>query len=178
MKIDIKTIVHRIDPVLAIAKSITVLSSYWLGSLLTEHVHPESRLMGAMLAAISSIVVLQADVKTSLHQGMLRVLGTFIGAVIASIYLMLFPFTLTGMVFTVLVLEVFCMMIGIPGNGRMATITLVVILVISKQSPSLPPVINAFLRFSEASVGAIISISLAYGIEYFRGKISASRKQQ
>lgn len=119
MKIDIQTIVHRIDPVLAMAKSITVLSSYWLGSLLTEHVHPESRLMGAMLAAISSIVVLQ-----------------------------------------------------------MATITLVVILVISKQSPSLPPVINDFLRFFEATVGAIISISIAYGIECFKRKISHSRKQR
>lgn len=167
MKFDIKTFFGRIDLVIAIAKSLAVFCSYWIGTSISGHFHEESKLMGAMLAAISSIVVLQSDVKTSIHQGWLRVLGTFIGAVIAYLYLTLFPFTITGMIISVFILEIMCMLIKIPDNGKMATITLVVVLIISKKSPDLPPLINGFLRFTEASVGAITSIIIAYIIEYF-----------
>lgn len=167
MRIDLKTIFHRIDWVMAIAKPLAVLCSYWMASFITGYFHKESQLMGAMLASIASIVVLQADVKTSEHQGWLRVLGTFIGAVVAYLYLTLFPFTIAGMIISVLILEVMCMLAKIPDNAKMATITLVVVLIISKQSPNLPPILNGFLRFSEASVGAIISIMIAYVIEYF-----------
>lgn len=167
MKFDIKTFFGRIDLVIAIAKSIAVLCSYWIGISITGHFHEESKLLGAMLASISSIVVLQTDVKTSIHQGWLRVIGTFIGAVIAYLYLTMFPFTLTGMIVSVFVLEIMCMLAKIPDNGKMATITLVVVLIISKKSPDLPPIVNGLLRFIEASVGAIISIIIAYIIEYF-----------
>lgn len=167
MKFDFKAIFHRIDWVMAIAKSLAVFCSYWLGTYITGLFHEDTQLLGAMLASISSIVVLQADVKTSEHQGWLRVLGTFIGAVIAYLYLTLFPFTIEGMILSVFVLELMCMLVKIPDNGKMATITLVVVLIISKKSPDLPPLLNGFLRFSEASIGAIVSIVMAYAIEYF-----------
>lgn len=158
---------------MAIAKCIAIYLSYTAGGFLTGLLHQETQLMGSMLAAISSIVVLQADVKTSIRQGWLRVLGTFIGAVIAYIYLTLTPFSVVGMVACAFILEILCMMIGIPDNGRMATITLVVILVISKKSPDLPPLENGFLRFSEASIGAITGITLAWLIQFFRDKFAS-----
>lgn len=168
MVFNVKNIFQRIDLVIAIAKCLAVLCSYWIGSYITGHFHEETKLLGAMLASISSIVVLQSDVQTSIHQGWLRVLGTFIGATVAYLYLTLFPFTLTGMVVSVFILEVMCMLIKIPDNGKMATITLIVVLIISKKSPDLPPLLNGFLRFSEASVGAITSIVIAYAIKYFK----------
>lgn len=142
--------------------------SYLVGAYLTGHFHVESRWMGSMLAVISAIVVLQEDVKTSIHQGGLRVFGTFIGAVIAYVYLLLFPFTLLGMIVTVFLLDILCMLLGIPDDGKMATITLVIILLISKMSPSISPFVNGVLRFSEATVGALIGIALAWGVEQIR----------
>lgn len=100
--------------------------------------------------------------------GGLRVFGTFIGAVIAYVYLLLFPFTLLGMIVTVFLLDILCMLLGIPDDGKMATITLVIILLISKMSPSISPFVNGVLRFSEATVGALIGIALAWGVEQIR----------
>lgn len=167
MQFKFKKIFYPVDPLMAVAKSVAVLLAYLLGAHLTGHFHEESRWMGSMLAAISSVVVLQGDLKTSIRQGWLRVIGTFIGTVIAYLYLILFPFTLWGMVVTVFVLDLLCMLFGIPDNGRMATITLVVILIVSKMSPDLSPLINGLLRFTEATVGAFIGIGLAWLLDHF-----------
>lgn len=170
MKKIISNILHRIDWTMAVAKSVAVLLSYLTGFYLTESFHDESRYFGAMLAVIASIVALQSDVKTSIAQGWLRILGTFIGAAIASIYLLIFPFSITGMIVTVFVLEVICMGLKIPDNGKMATIALIVIMLISQKNPDIPPVVNSALRFLETAVGVIIGIAIAWFIELFKQK--------
>lgn len=168
MKFNVKRIFHPVSPLMAAAKAVAVFLSYLVGAYLTGHFHVESRWMGAMLAMISAIVVLQGDVKTSVHQGGLRVFGTFIGAVMAYVYLLFFPFTLLGIIVTVFLLGMLCMLLGIPDDGKMATITLVIILLISKMSPAIPPIVNGMLRFGEATVGALIGIALAWGVEQIR----------
>lgn len=150
---------------MAVAKSIAVLVSYLIGFYITGNFQDESRYFGAMLAAIASVVALQADVKTSIKQGWLRVLGTFIGAVIACIYLLLFPFSVLGLIVSVFVLEIVCMAMNIPDNGKMATIALIVIMLISQRNPEIPPIINSLLRFLETAVGAAIGIAMAWLIE-------------
>lgn len=150
---------------MAIAKSIAVLVSYFIGFYLTGSFQDESRYFGAMLASIASVVALQADLKTSIKQGWLRVLGTFIGAVIACIYLLLFPFSVAGLVVSIFVLEIVCMATNIPDNGKMATIALIVIMLISQKNPEIPPIINSLLRFLETAVGAAIGIAMAWLIE-------------
>lgn len=165
MKTDTSNLFSRIDLKMAVAKSAAVLASYLIGFYLTGSFHDESRYFGAMLASISSVVALQADVKTSIKQGWLRILGTFIGAVIATIYLLLFPFSIVGMIVSVFILAIICMVIKIPDDGRMATITLIVIMLISKSNPDIPPEINSLLRFIETSIGSGIGIAMAWLIE-------------
>lgn len=155
---------------MAVAKSIAVLLSYLVGFYLTGSFHSESRYFGAMLAAIASVVALQADLKTSLRQGWLRILGTFIGAVIATIYLLIFSFSVTGLIVTVFVLEVVCMMFSIPDNGKMATIALIVIMLISQKNPDIPPFVNGSLRFLETVAGAGIGIAIAWLLEMLKPK--------
>lgn len=167
----ISKILHKVDLTMAVAKSLAVLVSYLIGFHLTGGFHDESRYFGAMLAAIASIVALQADIKTSIKQGWLRVLGTFIGAVIATIYLLLFPFSVAGLIGTVFVLEIMCMMLSIPDNGKMATIALIVIMLISQKNPDIPPIVNSSLRFLETTVGAVIGIGMAWLVESLKRKI-------
>lgn len=159
---------HKVDLTMATAKSIAVLVSYLVGFYLTDSFHDESRYFGAMLAAIASVVALQSDVQTSIKQGWLRVLGTFIGAVIATIYLLIFPFSVAGLIATVFVLEIVCMMFSIPDNGKMATIALIVIMLISQKNPDIPPIVNSSLRFLETTVGVGIGIAMAWLVERIR----------
>lgn len=150
-----------------------VLLSYFFGNYVTGHFHENSGYIGAILACTSSIVVLQEnDLKNSLHNGWLRVLGTFMGALIAWIYLLFYPFTIFGMIVAIFVLEVICMLLKVPDNGKMATITLSVILIISREYPDLPPWANGLLRFSESAVGAGIGIFMVW-LEYIFQKFQA-----
>lgn len=170
MKQDMVKLFQKVDIKMAVAKSIAVLLSYLIGFYLTGSFHDESRYFGAMLAAIASVVALQADLKTSLRQGWLRILGTFIGAVIATIYLLIFPFSIEGLIITVFVLEIICMMFSIPDNGKMATIALIVIMLISQKSPDIPPIVNSSLRFLETVAGAGIGIAIAWLLEISKPK--------
>lgn len=171
MKMSISKLVHKVDFTMAVAKSIAVLVSYLVGFYLTGSFHDESRYFGAMLAAIASVVALQADLKTSIKQGWLRVLGTFIGAVISTVYLLIFPFSVAGLIATVFVLEIVCMMLSIPDNGKMATIALIVIMLISQKNPDIPPIVNSSLRFLETAVGVVIGITIAWLVELIKHKI-------
>lgn len=175
MKADILRILHKVDWILAVAKSIAVLVSYLAGFYLTGSFHDESRYFGAMLAAIGSIVALQPDIKTSIKQGWLRVLGTFIGATIATIYLLIFPFSVAGLIVTVFVLEIVCMILSIPDNGKMATIALVVIMLISQKNPDIPPIVNSSLRFLETAVGVSIGIAMAWCVGLIKQKITKGK---
>lgn len=173
----ILNIIRRVHPETAFLKCMAVLLSYFFGSYVTGHFHEESGFIGAILACTSSIVVLQEnDLKNSLHNGWLRVLGTFIGAFIAWIYLLFYSFSIAGMIITVFILEIICMLLKVPDNGKMATITLTVVLIISRQFPGLPPWENGLLRFSEAAVGAGIGIFMVW-VEFVFQKFQEIWKQ-
>ena len=76
-------IIRRVHPETAFVKCMAVLLAYFFGSYVTGRFHQESGFIGAILACTSAIVVLQErDLKNSLHNAWLRVLGTFIGALI------------------------------------------------------------------------------------------------
>lgn len=165
-----KKILKRIELLPAIAKSIAVFLSYWLGSLLTFHIHENTAYIGAMLACTSAIVVLQKeDLKGSFRIAWLRVVGTFIGAVMAICYLLLFPFSVLGMVIAVFVLDLICMLLGVPDNGKMAAVTLVIILIVSIYSTNLPPLLNGTLRFLESAIGTSIGLLMVWLLRYIDG---------
>ena len=122
-----------------------------------------------MLACVSAIVVQQQpDIRHAVQQGWLRVLGTFIGAVVAYVYLVNFRFSPAGMVVAVVLEEVICMMFKVPDNGKMATITLIIVLIVSERSPDLSPLANGLLRFSEATVGAVVGIAAVWPVDRYR----------
>ena len=120
--------VGRMHPSVSFVSCIGVLLAYLTGVYITGSLHEASRWMGAMLACTSLVVVLQShSYKESLRAGWTRVLGTFLGALIAYIYLENWPFSIVGMLASVFVLEMLCMLVGIYQNNRIATITLLII---------------------------------------------------
>lgn len=158
----------RVDIPLIILKTLAVVLTYTIGGVFSKIFHESSVFFGAMLACTSAIVVMdQDDIKSSIKNGWLRVLGTFIGALVATIFLNFFVFNMLGMAIILMLLLVLCMFLNIPDNGRMAAITLITVLVVSKTSPDLAPVVNGGLRFIESAVGVGIGILTAWIVEYW-----------
>ncbi len=161
MNTKLSKILGRVNPGDAVAKSIAIVLSYLFGVYVTGRIHEASMFAGAILACTSTVIVMQqTDIKIALKAGALRLVGTIIGAVIAILYLMQFKFSLVGMAVAVFVLDIICMILKVPDNGKTGTITLVVIMVVSIETPDLSPLMNGVLRFSEAAIGVAVGIGM------------------
>jgi len=158
--------VGRMHPSVSFVSCVGILLAYLTGVHITGPLHEASRWMGAMLACTSLVVVLQShSYKDSLRAGWMRVFGTFLGALVAYLYLIVLPFSIVGMLVSVFVLEMLCMLFGIYQNNRIATITLLIILLVSQQSPHVPPAMNCLLRFVESAVGVSVGVALLWVLE-------------
>ena len=158
--------VARIHPFVLVVSCVGIALAYYVGIYATGQIHAASRWMGAMLSCTSVITVLQMpSYKEALRPAWLRVLGTFLGAVIAYAYLKLLPFSVMGMLLTVFALEAFCMVLNIYNNGRIATITLLIIMLVAQMSPEADPATNCSLRFFESAVGVGVGVALRWTIE-------------
>lgn len=145
-----------------------ILLAYLVGIYVSGSIHAASRWMGAMLACSSVVVVLQkSGYKESLQVGLIRVFGTFCGALIAYLYLLLLPFSLVGMLVTVFLLEMLFMALNIYNNGHIATITLLIIMLVSQMHPEVDPGTNCMLRFVESAAGVVVGVVLLWVIEHW-----------
>ena len=69
------------------------------------------------------------------------------------------------MLASVFILELLFMLLGIYNNGHIATVTLIIIMLVSQSSPDLNPATNCMLRFFESAIGAAVGVSLLWVIE-------------
>lgn len=116
--------------------------------------------VGSMWAVISGIIVFQATWATTIGTASLRILGSFIGAVVSATFLSFFPFTAVGMAAMIGLTVLLCIGLGIPDHARLAAITVTVIMVFSTLNPDVPPVINAALRFCEVIIGSVVAVGV------------------
>lgn len=150
---------RRVHPYFTLVECLGILVAYLVGVRVSGRIDAVSALAGSILACTSCIVVMQqGGVRDSLREGGLRLLGTLIGAGIGCAYLLFFHFSVWGLLATIFMQEVVCMLLAIPNNGKMATISLVVVMLVGHFTPELSPVLNGLLRFSEAAVGASVGI--------------------
>jgi uncharacterized membrane protein YgaE (UPF0421/DUF939 family) len=77
---------------------------------------------------------------------------------LSGFYLYLFPFSPVGMAVSVGLTVLLCQMVEVPDHGRLAAITVALVMVISSGNPELPPFASAALRFIESVSGAGIAV--------------------
>ena len=150
---------HIYEPIrISLQITLVSLASYLVGFYTTSLVHELSAGLGGLWATISGIVVLQATQKETWSLALVRILGTAIGAIISATYLLLLPFSPIGMALAIFVTMMICQIAQIPSHARLATLTVVLIMVTSHMNPDLDPVLNAALRFSESCIGTTIAV--------------------
>lgn len=145
---------------IALQNAVVCLVAYPCGEFSTGIFHGESASMGGLWSLISGLVVLQATTRDTWKSAGLRVLGTFIGAFVSGLYLSFLPFNPIGMAVSIGITIVLCQLLDVPSHGRLAAITVAVIMVISHLNPTLNPVMNAALRFSESCIGSVTAVAI------------------
>jgi uncharacterized membrane protein YccC len=142
----------------AVQNALVCLAAYLVGFYFTGLFHGRSTSIGGLWSLVSGIVVLQATSRETWKSAVLRVLGTLIGATVGGFYLYLLPFTPIGMAVSIGLTVLLCQALKVPDHGRLAAITVAIIMVISSANPELSPFANASLRFIESAIGAGIAV--------------------
>ena len=164
----------RLYPLFSFIKAIAVLLSYILASMLNKYLHAgDKTYLGPMLACTAVIVVMDKDnFKKSLQNASMRVWGTLIGSIMACLYLLIFDFSIIGMIITIFLLDLICSALNIPDDGKMATVTLVVILVSATFVQNLSPIALGVLRFTEYCIGALIGVGSIWLLDYLEKRFN------
>src|SRR5262245_42917283 len=137
---------------IAIQNALVSLAAYLVGYYFTASFHASSSSIGALWSLISAIVVLQATTRDTWKSAVLRILGTLIGATVAGFYLYFFSFNVVGIAISIGLTVLLCQMVEVPDHGRLTTITVTLIMVISSGNPELSPLANSALRFIESVI--------------------------
>ena len=132
--------------------------AYGLGSWFTSLFPGYLPKIGGLWSAISAIVVTQATSKEALSSASLRILGSAIGAATSAVYLILLPFHPAGMAVAIFATVLLCAAVNVPSHGRLAAITVIVVMVTSSLDPRLSPGLNALLRFAESCIGTGVAV--------------------
>ena len=138
--------------------ALAALVAYGLGSWFTSLFPGYLPKIGGLWSAISAIVVTQATSKEALSSASLRILGSAIGAATSAIYLTLLPFHPAGMALAIFATLLLCAAVNVPSHGRLAAITVIVVMVTSSLDPKLSPGLNALLRFAESCIGTGVAV--------------------
>ena len=128
------------------------------GKSFTGMIDADSAGIGAIWATITGIVVLQATPHETSRQAALRLLGTLIGAAIGAAYLYVFPVNAVGAALAVGATVLVCQFAGVPDNGRLAAITVIIVFAVSVAAPGSSPLLNGALRFGESCIGAAATL--------------------
>jgi uncharacterized membrane protein YccC len=139
---------------IALAALVAYLLGFWFTSLFQGYL-PK---IGGLWSAISAIVVTQATRRETTSSASLRVLGSAIGAFTSAVYLSLLPFHPLGMALAIFATVVVCSAARVPSHGRLAAITVIVVMVTASLDPKLSPGVNALLRFAESCIGTGVAV--------------------
>jgi uncharacterized membrane protein YccC len=138
--------------------AVAALVAYLLGFSFTSLFPGYLPKIGGLWSAISAIVVTQVSRQEARSSASLRVLGSAIGAVTSAVYLSLLPFHPVGMALAIFATVVICTALNIPSHGRLAAITVLVVMVTASLDPALNPLLNALLRFVESCIGTAVAL--------------------
>jgi uncharacterized membrane protein YccC len=139
-----------------------VLISFASAMASTGLLHPSSAVFGALWASISAIVVLQSDVSATGSAARLRVWGTVVGALVSGTYLLLLPFTMVGLAVCVGLAVFGATWLNHGDGGRLAAITVTVIMLQGEMNPGQNPLLTVGMRFFEACLGAVAAVLVSW----------------
>ena len=142
--------------------ALAALVAYVLGAWFTSLFPGYLPKIGGLWSAISAIVVTQSSRRETTSSASLRILGSAIGAITSAVYLTLLPFHPLGMALAIFATVLLCSAIQIPSHGRLAAITVIVVMVTASLDEKLNPLLNALLRFLESCIGTAVALAAVW----------------
>ena len=148
---------------------IVAVLAYLLGYYFTAMFHLGTAEVGGLWAVISGVFVMADKESLTFKSAIMRIRASFIGCLVAGVYLYFFPFTVVGFAICIAVGVLLCHLFRIPDHIKTISITISVVIIISVVNHNIGPVANAALRFAESVIGSLVAVAVGYtGMIIFR----------
>ena len=148
----------NIDFFYLLVRTLTVVVAFYVGGVISHRFNDMSFYLGATLSSISAVIIIgDMDFSHSLTTGWRRIVASFIGAFIGSLYFLFFNYSLIGLAICTSIITLLALMFSFKGYGRIATVVLIWIFMKSATS-DISPFLNGILRFIESTIGVLIGL--------------------
>ncbi|MGR5068203.1 FUSC family protein [Vibrio alfacsensis] len=143
------------------------LITFTLGYYINLWIYPSTALLGGMWSVISGVIVIEADSwKQNLSTAKNRLIGSFIGGVIATIYLGFIPFHIISFALLIGLTVFVCSLFHVTQHIKLACVTFSVIIIVSTMS-DVNPFQNASMRFLESGIGIASALLVSKLMSFF-----------
>jgi len=150
---------------------IVAIGAYLLGYNFTAMFHLGTAEVGGLWAVISGVFVMADKESLTFNSARMRVRASFLGCLVAGVYLYFFPFSVVGFAICIAIGVLLCHLFRIPDHIKTTSITISVVIIISVVNQNIGPVANAALRFAESVIGSLVALAVAVaGLYIFRLK--------
>ena len=153
-------IFRQFSILLAIKTAIVTALCYYAGfyfSMLYKFSSPQ---IAGLWCIISGIIVLQVFIQDSFSAAWLRILGSFVGAVMSFIFSEFLGYTLPALLLCVLCTVMLTSAFHIKQAFRLASLTAAIVIIVGMLTPTVAPFMNASGRFFESAMGALIAMAI------------------
>jgi uncharacterized membrane protein YccC len=154
----------RATAIYSVALGLSGLFSYWFVAHVMNPIHPLSRTgdtIGALWAAISTIFVYRHSYDESASAALSRMAGTAVSFGLCLVYLLLFPFHLLAIAVLIAIGAFVLALAGRPQDTMPASLTTMVVLVISSINPH-GAWQQPILRLLDTAVGVAIGLAAVW----------------
>lgn len=150
---------------------IVAVVAYLLGYYFTSMFHVGTAEVGGLWSVISGVFVMSEKESQTIKSARMRIKASFIGCLIAGLYLYFFSFSVVGFAISIALGVLVCHVLRIPDHIKTASITISVVVIISAIVQDIGPIANAGLRFAESVIGSLVAVAVGLiGMYVFRVK--------
>lgn len=150
--------IRRYSLIMALRQTIAVgigyVVGYWFGGLIKMPMP----IISGLWCAISTLLVLEAEIEKSFKQGWLRIIGSIAGAITSFIIASIFGYHFWSLLISIYLTVVCVSLVRLNQTIRIAVLTVLVIMIIGISDPSTPPLLNSLSRLTESIIGVLIAI--------------------
>ena len=136
---------------------IVAVAAYYLGYTFTSMFPNGTPEVGGLWAVISGVFVMSDKESLTITAARMRIKASFLGCLIAGVYLYFFTFSVFGFAITIALGVLICHLLRIPDHIKTTSITISVVIIISAIR-DIGPIENAALRFGESVVGSLTAM--------------------
>ena len=140
--------------------------AYLLGYYFTAMFHVGTAEVGGLWSVISGVFVMSEKESLTVRSARMRIKASFIGCLIAGLYLYLFSFSVVGFAIAIAIGVFICHIFRIPDHIKTTSITICVVIIISLIVTDIGPIANAALRFAESVIGSLTAVGVGLAAMY------------